>query len=97
MKIIKTLYLSTRHMTKEDNERIERGSAHLCSEDTEFGWIINVDLSVTGFNKLINALTEEQFSMAFINIISLAHNNGCEWVRFDCEGPVEGCIPQFNW
>ena len=97
MSIIKTLYLSTRHMDKNDNSLIERGSVNLCSEDTEFGWIIHVELNKDRYNKLIGELSEEGFGMAFIHLIAYAHCNGCEWIRFDSEGPVEDYLPVFNW
>lgn len=97
MSIIKTLYLSTRHMDKNDNSLIERGSANLCSEDTEFGWIIHVNPVHVQFYKDFNALKEEGFTKQFLHLMVYAHENGCEWIRFDSEGPVDNDFPTFNW
>jgi hypothetical protein len=93
--IIQTLYLSTAHMTKEDNDLLESGTPNLCVEDTEFGWIIHIDYR--GSVDKIHAIKNEGFSKAFVDVLILAWTNRCEWIRFDAEGPKDETIPQFKW
>ena len=91
--IERTLVLSTCHMTKEDEELLERDDLQNVGYDPyEFGYRIYI--SDDPEYRLATKL--DGFSIAFQDLIELAHAKGCQWLRLDGDGPIMDNLQQFE-
>ena len=89
LEIVKTLVVSTLHITKEDSEVLsESHSNEIVAHSYEEGWWV-----WTGE-------ANEHFALLSVfanNVIAVARENDCQWVRFDADGPeIEG-LEKFEW
>lgn len=89
--IYKMLDLSTAHLNPESVEALERhvepDSPITVIGESEYGWIVYVsepDL-VKEMPAVLAAILED------------ARRHGCDYVRFDRDGPVEDDLPTFEW
>ena len=95
MEICKMLTLSTAHIKEETAEVIYKRSAPWANYDLaiydkdEFGWWINLsDVEMAELRDVPSDLVE---------CIKLALGNGCAWLCLDSDGPVEDCLPIYEW
>ena len=101
----KTLVLSASHMTDKDNTQLhiqEAGSyvdpvkgfhkvdRTILFASYDVGWFVWVD------NDLCDN-GSDAFSDAFIGVLRFAKDRGCNWVRFDRDGPVTEQLDKFDW
>jgi len=102
--IDKTLNLSTAHITEQDNtlllDVLENGHP-------DAGWVI--PLEDYGFMVFVPEGNPEEveqhvhgfkrvgMSEAFVNIYRLTAEQGCTWMRLDCDIPVVPELQQFDW
>jgi hypothetical protein len=92
----KTMDCSTCHVTKEEcNDLLERDECPIAAYPFEYGHFVYVSLSdIDGYCK--EAL-EFGFSESFVNLIRLAHKQGCKYLCLDCDGFVYEDLPKFSW
>ena len=93
LKISKMLTLSTAHITKETADLLDAFDIpfDICIYDKgtaldHCGWFL-VDWT----------LSEETIPEDLRACFKLAERNGCEWLCLDCDGPVEDCLPTYEW
>ena len=92
--IERTLVLSTTHITREDDALLEREDLVNTTYDPyEFG--VRVFISNDPAYRLATRLGG--FSVAFQDLIELAHAKGCSWLRLDSDGPVMDNLKTFDW
>ena len=89
----KTLVLSTAHISRLDNEAILSDDSLSCMS-TDYAHIVMVDKDS---RSQIKTLKSYGFSNAFLNIIRFARKNGCQYIKFDCDGPVMDQLTKFDW
>lgn len=113
MPIFKALELSTAYMKSTDADILKgymvdqeegrfrpEGGNLIVDPIGNYGWTINLgqiqnkDTEAT----FLQALAEEGFSEAFINILKHGAGQGLDAVRFDCDvDDIEPGFPRFNW
>jgi len=99
LEIQKTLVVSTAHMTERDDVLLDEyirnpPSTSLTVDKVDFGWKIHVE---TFTESPINIFKELGFSDGFVKCILLGFINDCEWVNFDCDGPIYYFLPRYEW
>jgi hypothetical protein len=101
--IAHALVLSTGHITQADVKLLDQcESPVLCFEKKqhqdgdEFGWWIHVSDPEDGFNSDAQILAA-RYSRAFIGLLHLARQLGCQWLMLDRDGPVRDDLPKFEW
>lgn len=83
------LVLATNHITRETARELEKGDA---SDEIgglltwQYGWVIWVDVGAY----------DEKFP-DLDACMQLARDNGCQWVRFDCDVDPLSSLPVFEW
>lgn len=90
--IFKVLDISTRHLAKEDNERLEaaKNGPTLFYELQEYGWLVFV-------GEVDENWPEEDWGSDFRNVLKLAQALECDYVRFDRDGREYDELPKFEW
>ena len=101
LEIEKTLVLSTAHITKKDDNLLQK-----CSNSTqdELPPLV-VDIIQCGCKVLVNAndfgvYLEDiirLFSEGFVKCLMLAYVYDCTWLNLDADGPILDFLPQYNW
>jgi hypothetical protein len=93
--IFRVLDISTGHMTKEDNERLQylesNCKAYSGYELRDYGWLLYVGEIEENWSE------DDKWSSAFMNIMKTAQKAGCEYVRFDRDGRDYDELPKFDW
>ncbi len=81
------LVLSTAHLTRKTSERIERDHPDMPSAALmpDYGYFVWVDADWTS-----DACPE------LVNVMRFAAARGCQWIRFDCDGPEVAELPLFT-
>ena len=92
--IFKVLDISTGHMTKEDNQRLQNANSNNMAisayELEEYGWLAYV-------GDIDNNWPTEDWSTAFRTVMETAKEMGCNYVRFDRYGRDYEELPKFDW
>ncbi len=94
--IERVLVLSTGHMTYADSLRLAGVPYYpywLVVHDLEYGWDVHV---VKGVEQLAE-LQQYNWSPAFVGCMLKAAELGCDWLKFDQDGPVYESLPQHEW
>lgn len=107
---LKVLTISTGHITKEDKDLlVERSyNSHnpespspydfMPATDAYGHWIEAGDHTNEGECECrCAAADDEGYSSYFIDILRLAQNNQCSYVRFDFDGPEYRDLSLLNW
>lgn len=95
MEVCKMLTLSTSHIKESTAEVLHAHSEPWSDYDLaiydkdNFGWWINlVDVEYAELKNIPPDL---------VDCIRIAKQNGCDWLCLDCNGPVEDCLPTYEW
>jgi hypothetical protein len=85
------LVLSTIHLTRKTSERIERSRPGMPAAAIwkDYGYFMWAD---QGFS--IMEISRE--CLELVRVIDFALNHGCQWIRFDCDGPEIAELPTFG-
>jgi hypothetical protein len=100
LKLNTIMDISTTHLTKLDDKKIEAGGTAVIEHKTGSGYFIWVPSSV-GFRD--DALThfsnlkKDGYSASFIKIIRIAYFYECTYVHFDSDGTVYEWLKKFDW
>jgi len=103
--IVKCFEASTVHITKKDNDLLQREdlSAFAIYDvkggKVQFGYLVYTGLdddleSWLGTKKIAE---DAGFSAAFMGLVELARNSGCKFLQLDCDGIEYDDLPKFNW
>lgn len=104
LEIDKVVNLSTAHITEKDNTLL---TEIVEDEHPEAGWTIATDYGFMVFvpsrgNKEevaehVYGFTKVGMSPQFIALYMLAAEQGCTWLRLDCDIPEVKGLPTFDW
>jgi hypothetical protein len=92
-----SLIVSSAHIQQKDNNLLYT-SVHdvnlgaIVYELGEYGYMIYVREFAS--NSTLKAIG---FSKDFINLVKLAQDNNCEYLRIDRDGPLFDELPTFEW
>lgn len=85
------LVVSTAHMTEEEGRAVTSGDH----------WAKPTFARDEGFMFHRDSLSQEgdsiTLSAGFFGCIKRAHDLGCDWIMFDCDGDVIEDIPSYEW
>lgn len=87
----KVLVLGTGHITLEDSKKIAAWdvSSSVFLATNPYGWLIWVSEE--------EPIEFEEMSDSFRHLFQVAREMGCQWVRFDQDGPTYDELPVFDW
>lgn len=92
--IDRILHVSTGHMTEDDLERAGASNGpNVVGYKYEYGVFVFVPTE----NDFANILLRDKWSEGFIKTLQLARNQDCQWVKFDCDGPVYEELHVYDW
>lgn len=100
LEISKMLTLSTAHITKETAEKLENRLPHFDSFWSAADHIAVYDKDDYGWWILVSELNYAELSQLPVDLAAccrLAMRNGCDWLCLDCDGPIEDCLPTYEW
>jgi hypothetical protein len=98
-----TLVLSTAHIPQKDAVLLDAGvaDAKVCVYKYEYGWLIGTSQVdwLTQDERVLLALDLEKlgFTPILVDLLCLARNLDCAYLRLDCDGPLEDSLVKFNW
>jgi hypothetical protein len=95
------LVLSTAHVKKKDAGLLDQNESPVACFNKQvngesYGWWIHVSDPEDGFNSDAQILAA-RYSRAFIGLLHLARQLGCQWLMLDRDGPVRDDLPKFEW
>jgi len=97
--IEKSMVFSTAHITKDDNEKLEveattNSTPILVVYRYEYGFLIFVhpDKEDGEFE-----LIKEHYSQELFDLVKLAHDNKCTYLKLDCDGQEFKHLKTFDW
>ena len=93
MEIHQMWTLSTSHLTEADSDLLADGKHAVPTYNIEFGWLLYVGLDTATDVKSADV----GMSADYWRIVRVAREKGCNYIRFDCDGPVEGWLPEHDW
>ena len=99
--IIKTLDVSTGHISKSDADLLaasvkDSKSPLIVYDKTGYGWFVFVP-SDQGIDEQESNYLEIGLSKAFLNLMRFAEASGCQWIMFDCDGMTYDSLEKFDW
>jgi hypothetical protein len=95
------LDVSTRHITREDAERLRQAVIqtldpkhpdYLIALDTGYGWLV-----YSGFSEGDRSQEGAEYSLAFQNLLARSNREGHRWLSLDQDADVEPDLPTFDW
>jgi len=97
--IEKSLVVSTAHISEQDKDHLEteaetNTAPTLVVYKYEYGYIIFVGSSI---EEIIDDGLTETYSLALCNLIKLAKDNGCTYLKLDCDGIIYEDLKTFDW
>ena len=98
LEIEKNLVVSTGHISKDDNDRLETDSSSNLTPDLviykyQYGFFIFIsDELEESIDRLRSNYTE-----ALCNLLTLAKANGCRYLKLDRDGQTFPELPVFDW
>jgi len=95
MEISKMLTLSTAHITRETAEALGSPPSDHTHEWLE--WFSYYDKADYGWWIPTNSAELKQLPPDLAACIRFAKSNGCDWLCLDCDGPIENCLPTYEW
>ena len=93
LEVVKTLVVSTAHTTEKDNLRLERESDLVHYELGEYGWLIYVNKQI--LDEYPDAL--KAYSYGFKQVVLLAQEKGCDYLRLDRDANTVDGLVTYNW
>jgi len=94
LEVEKTLVASTAHLASTiEITNIMSNDAFIVDE-YEYGiriWIGSLDFPES------YDLVDLGYSSGFIEIVDLASQNDCNWIKFDADGPIYDGLITYNW
>lgn len=89
------LVMSTGHVTEQDSVLLEKWVTDLQTPfwvvSTSYGWMVWVDPDS------IPDMLDKGGSPALGQLIQVARDNGCDWLRLDADVPMNDGFPTFDW
>lgn len=98
-KVFTVLDISTGHISKKDDDLLERSDNNPCpvvGYQTGYGIMVLVPDAIELPN-VTNRLKRHKFSEQFIKILKFAQQRGCAYVNFDRDGPQYDDLKIYNW
>lgn len=92
--IDRVLHASTGHMTEDDLIRAQDSNGPLI---VGYKYEYGVFVLVPDENNFADILLHNKWSEGFIKTLQLARNQGCQWVKFDQDGPVYEELHVYDW
>lgn len=97
MEIRKVLGLSTAHIRETTANLLERESDEnnlgLTVYPFAYGYWVFVNNSITEKD---NEDYDSNIPKDLMECMQLAHQNDCQWIQFDCDGPEETTLPLYQ-
>jgi hypothetical protein len=94
--INKEIVFSTGHISLRDMQKLNRFTQHkrlrLNYDSYEYG----IRIYVLDASPEADARADG-FTPAFINLITIAKEQGCKWLVLDCDGPEFDHLEKFEW
>lgn len=88
--ILKALVVSTAHITKEDQQRLEVGDFPVSMAADDYGYWLWAKVSVLD-------IYNYGFSKHLVKLLTFAVDQGCDYLRLDCDGPDYDHLETFEW
>jgi len=88
--IQRTLTVSTLHLSDKSRRLLEEGQLDVLTIPHGYGWIVWVDEDHVMYNP-------QEIEADIWAILLVAKAEACQWVRFDCDGPILGGLAQYEW
>ena len=98
--IQKSLVLSTGHIALSDNNQLKDEAEADSGKDLivyqyDAGFNIYIDQDKKDFKERIDNL--DTYSEAFVNLLSIAFEQGCHYLKLDRDGQIHNHLPTFDW
>ena len=94
------MVISTGHISEKDNNLLTRDAerrdgSHTCIVDSfQYGFYVNVPEKDDSYNSIQKS---ELYSDAFKNLIRIAREHGCQYLKLDQDGQYYAGLEQFDW
>lgn len=107
VEIQKVLVLSTAHvaaalaMPRRDGDPAVIDE--LCVMQGQYGWLVHASSPQDNMNRLRLTLSRLQRAVEpsilenFVELLFFAKKQGCDFIRFDADGPKHPSFPVFDW
>ena len=98
LEIIQLLVVSTANITEADDDalgaNVGSDTLHLNAAKDSYGYFV-----YTGFveDRTAKDFVEAGYSEAVFNVLKAAHDAGCIYVKFDCDGETIEGLEVFDW
>ena len=98
LEIQKTLVLSTAHVTEKDNNFLSNNNIAFSSVYVnDYGYSIFINPHIEVLKLEIEELKNLGLSNNFCDLMQLAHDKKCEYLKLDCDGNIYQELPSFDW
>jgi hypothetical protein len=96
--LVKSLDISTGHLTKKDNDLLDEASTGESENPVvayryEYGHLVFCNIGTDDFL----AIAKYGYSTQFVSILQRANELGCKYVQFDSEGIGYDDLETFSW
>ncbi|WP_103727305.1 hypothetical protein [Novosphingobium sp. HII-3] len=90
MELAKMLVLSTSHMSPQTAQQWVPTCPWACFNKGGYGWFMYVcdDCAIT---------EAEDVPLEIRSAVHVAKREGCQWIMWDCDGPVLEELPEYDW
>jgi len=93
-----TMRVSPSHHTREDQQLMQELKGWVLVYPIErAGWLVQINCPGQSIAERLADLRSVGFSDSFCEIIGLAFDEGCSFVRFDATVPQAVQLPVFDW
>lgn len=95
LEIAKMLVLSTAHVSLETASKLPRGHADMEEDDLDWGPTFARE---NGWVFYVGTLSHfEEAPRELFEALLFAHQQGCQWLMFDNDGPTIDNLPTYEW
>lgn len=96
--IEQTLVASTGHITSQDNDRLKvEGCTNTYPEMAVYSYEYGYLIYVGEFPENEESLKNSKYSPQFIELLRIAYEHNCPYLKLDCDGPVYKNLATFDW
>lgn len=90
LEIARSLVLSTAHMHPATARDWMPRCPWSCFEKGDYGWFMHVcdDVGITEAHDV---------PLEIRSAIHVAKREGCQWIMWDCDGPLVAELPEYDW
>jgi hypothetical protein len=97
--IERNLVVSTGHISQEDDVLLTDEAETNLTPDLvvykyEYGYLIYIS---DPLDELIEGRIKKNYTEAFVNLLKLAKEQKCSYLKLDCDGQIYDNLPTFDW